>query len=66
LLGKKENEESGYESKEKSSLNHPSESTVLENIQALERDDPRTEQANIEGAMENYEVKTTVEFTKIT
>jgi hypothetical protein len=66
VLGKKENEESDYERKEKSSLNYPPESTLLEDIPALERDDPRIERANSEGAMENYEVKTTVEFTKIT
>jgi hypothetical protein len=37
---------------------------VLDDIPALEDDDPRIEQANSEGVMENYEVKEAVEFKK--
>jgi hypothetical protein len=52
VLGKKESE-SVYRRKKKSSL----ESTMLDDIPTLDLDDPRIEQANSEGAMENYEVK---------
>jgi len=38
---------------------------VLDDIPTLDRDDPRIEQANSEGVMENYEVKWTVEFKKL-
>jgi len=35
---------------------------VFDDIPTLDCDDPRIEQANSEGVMENYEVKQTVEF----
>lgn len=38
---------------------------MLDDIPTLDLDDPRIEQANSEGAMENYEVKQTVEFKKL-
>lgn len=57
MLGKKESEESLYKRKKKLSLNDSPESTALDDIPTLDRDDPRIEQANSEGVMENYEVK---------
>jgi len=38
-------------------VSHSPESTVLDDIPKLDPDDPRIEQANSEGVMENYEVK---------
>ncbi|GFG34765.1 hypothetical protein Cfor_04644 [Coptotermes formosanus] len=54
VLGKKEGGESDYK-KKKSTLNHSPESKMVDGIAELEHDDPRIEQANREGEMENYE-----------
>jgi hypothetical protein len=59
ILGNKENEDrsSGYLRKRRPTLINQSDSTILDDIPALERDDPRIELALTEGEMENYEVR---------